>query len=433
MVVGQPVMRSLRENLVWAFAGNVVFALSQWLVLIAIAKLGAVEDAGDWSLGLAITGPIFVFAQFKLRAVQTTDARQEYAWGDYAAARTLGTVGALLATAVVVAVAYRDRTAPIILLAGLAKAFDAISDLGYGEQQRAERLDLIATSQIRRGLTSAAAGALTMWLTGDVIAVSASTVAAYAGWLAWDLRTVRAAVPGHRLRPTWQRARLRPLLIMVVPLGAVSAIGSLQTNIPRYFLDGYAGRAELGVWAAVSYLLVFGNMAIGALANAGLARLARHAADQDWRAYLRLLARLLTIGVGIGVVTVAGSVVLGEPVLRLLYSDEVAAHADILTLLAISAGLLYSYLFLGTAMDALRSYRIQPWIHVTTALVIAGACAVLVPRRGPDGAAWAMVAGYAVECACYVVSVTLVVRGRIRRSRATPSTPVAASSTPGVP
>ena len=430
MVVGRPVMRSLRENLVWAFAGNVVFALSQWLVLIAIAKLGAVEDAGDWSLGLAVTGPIFVFAQFKLRAVQTTDARQEYAWGDYAAARTLGTVGALLATAVVVAVAYRDRTAPIILLAGLAKAFDAISDLGYGEQQRAERLDLIASSQIRRGLTSAAAGALTMWLTGDVIAVSASTVAAYAGWLAWDLRTVRAAVPGHRLRPRWRRAGLRPLLIMVVPLGAVSALGSLQTNIPRYFLDGYAGRAELGVWAAVSYLLVFGNMAIGALANAALARLARHAADHDWRAYLRLLARLLTIGVGIGAVTVAGSVVLGEPVLRLLYSEEVAAHADILTLLAISAGLLYSYLFLGTALDALRSYRIQPWIHVTTALVIAGACAVLVPRRGPDGAAWALIAGYAVECVCYVVSVSLVVRSRIRRSRATPSTPLAPSSAP---
>lgn len=426
-------MRSLRENLLWAFAGNVVFALSQWLVLIAIAKLGAVEDAGDWSLGLAITGPIFVFAQFKLRAVQTTDARQEYAWGDYAAARALGTAGALLATAVVVAVAYRDRTAPIILLAGLAKAFDAISDLGYGEQQRAERLDLIATSQIRRGLTSAAAGALTMWLTGDVIAVSASTVAAYAGWLAWDLRAVRAVVPGHRLRPHWHRARLRPLLIMVVPLGAVSAIGSLQTNIPRYFLDGFAGRAELGVWAAVSYLLVFGHMAIGALANAALARLARHAADQDWRAYLRLLARLLTIGVAIGVVTVAASVVLGEPVLRLLYSDEVAAHADILTLLAVSAGLLYSYLFLGTAMDALRSYRIQPWIHLTTALVIAGACAVLVPRRGPDGAAWALVAGYAVECAAYVVSVSLVVRGRIRRSQATPSAPLAPSSAPGDP
>lgn len=429
-MVDRPVMRSLRENMMWAFAGNVVFSMCQWLVLIAVAKLGSTAAAGDWSLGLAVTGPIFVFAQFKLRAVQTTDARGEYGWADYAAVRALGAGGAMLATAAVVLIAYRDRTAPIILLAGLAKVFDALSDLGYGEQQRNERLDLIAASQIRRGLSSAAAAALTMWLTDDVVLVTASTALVYALWWAWDLPAIRAVVAGRRLRPVWRWDRLRPLLSMVVPLGMVGAIGSLQSNIPRYFLDGYAGRAELGVWAAVSYLLVFGNMTIGAIANAALARLARHAAEQDWRAYLRLLARLLAIGMTIGVATVLGSIVLGPPALRLLYSDEVAANADILTLLAISAGLLYSYLFLGTAMDGLRSYRIQPYIHVTTALVIACACALLVPGHGAHGAAWAMIAGYGCECTCYVVSVTIVVRGRIRRSRAA-GTAVGAAGPPG--
>ena len=271
-MVDRPVMRSLRENMMWAFAGNVVFSMCQWLVLIAVAKLGSTAAAGDWSLGLAVTGPIFVFAQFKLRAVQTTDARGEYGWADYAAVRALGAGGAMLATAAVVLIAYRDRTAPIILLAGLAKVFDALSDLGYGEQQRNERLDLIAASQIRRGLSSAAAAALTMWLTDDVVLVTASTALVYALWWAWDLPAIRAVVAGGRLRPVWRWDRLRPLLSMVVPLGMVGAIGSLQSNIPRYFLDGYAGRAELGVWAAVSYLLVFGNMTIGAIANAALAQ-----------------------------------------------------------------------------------------------------------------------------------------------------------------
>ncbi len=410
-------MRSLRENLVWAFAGNVVFSMCQWLVLIAVTKLGSASAAGDWSLGLAITGPIFVFAAFKLRVVQTTDARQEYGWADYAATRTLGVAGAMLATVLVVVIAYRDRTAPIILLAALAKLFDAISELAYGEQQRHERLDVIARSQMRRGLSSAAGSSLAMWASRDVAATSAATALIYGAWMLWDLRQVRALVPERRLAPRWDWPRLRPLLVMVVPLGLVGAIGSLQGNIPRYFLDGYVGRTELGVWAAVSYLLVFGNLAVGAVANAAVARLARYAADEDWRAYLRLLGRLLAIGMSIGVATVVGCVVLGQPALRLLYSPEVAAHADILTLLAIAAGLLYSYLFLGTAMDGLRSYRIQPWIHITTATVIAGSCAVLVPRHGPRGAAWAMVIGYSVESVFYAVAVTTVVRRRIRRSR----------------
>ena len=85
----------LRKNFAWTLSGNVVYAGCQWGMLIAIAKLGTPAMLGQFALGLAIAGPIFIMAQLHLRAVQATDARHEYLFGHYFALRILGTAAAL--------------------------------------------------------------------------------------------------------------------------------------------------------------------------------------------------------------------------------------------------------------------------------------------------------------------------------------------------
>ena len=100
---------SLRRNFLWTLAGTVTFAMCQWATIIVITKVGSTKLAGDWTLALAITGPIFVFAQLKLRQVQATDAKQENRWGEFVALRMLAMVAAVLTTSTVVLVAYRDE------------------------------------------------------------------------------------------------------------------------------------------------------------------------------------------------------------------------------------------------------------------------------------------------------------------------------------
>ena len=74
---------SLRKNFSWTFAGNVVYALSQWGMLTVLAKLGSPEMVGRFALGLSITAPIVMFTNLQLRQIQATDARGEYRFGDY--------------------------------------------------------------------------------------------------------------------------------------------------------------------------------------------------------------------------------------------------------------------------------------------------------------------------------------------------------------
>lgn len=67
----------------WTFIGNVVYAGCQWGMLVVLTKLGSPEMVGQFALGLAITAPVFRFADLRLRNVQATDTRREYLFGDY--------------------------------------------------------------------------------------------------------------------------------------------------------------------------------------------------------------------------------------------------------------------------------------------------------------------------------------------------------------
>jgi len=407
---------SLRRNVGWAFAGSLVLSLSQWGILIAIAKVAGAAAVGDWNLAIAVTGPIFVLGLLKLRQLQASDVRHEHGWGTYAALRLVCMAIAFVASASIALVGFNDATAVAIIGVAAMKVFDGGSDLAYGQLQRDEHMDRLARSQIGRGASALLIAVPVFMATRSVMILALTTAAVYGVWLVYDLRQVRRVLDDEPLRPSWDGAGLRKVFRQAIPLGLVTAIGSLQLNVPRYFLEGYVGRAELGVFSSMAQLMFLGALVVAAIANAALPRLARHARDEEWAEFSRLLVRLLLSGAALGVLAVLTSLAIGGPVLELLYSAEFATHATTLVWLAAASGLLWSYVFLGTALDAMRSFRVQPWIYGASTIAISIASALLIPPYGLPGAAWALLVGYGVECALFVIAVARPLRRAIRKA-----------------
>ena len=60
---------SLRANFVWILGGNFAYGACQWLMLVAIAKMGTPEMVGRFALAFAVTAPMFLFANMnRIRA-----------------------------------------------------------------------------------------------------------------------------------------------------------------------------------------------------------------------------------------------------------------------------------------------------------------------------------------------------------------------------
>jgi O-antigen/teichoic acid export membrane protein len=401
-----PAGLSLRRNVSWTFAGNVVYAGCQWGMLMALAKLGSPEMVGRFALGLAVTAPVMGFARLGLRIVQATDAADQFRFGHYMALRLLMTALAFGSIAGLALVGgYRRETALLLVAIGASKAFENVSDMLYGVMQRQERMDQIAVLQMIKGPLSLAALAATLYFTGDVVWAATALAAIWALRLvAYDLRYAARVLGWPALRPRWDPAILARLALMTLPLGVAVLLMSLVANIPRYFIERQLGERQLGFFASMAYLIVMGSMVVEALGQSASPRLAKYRVAGDAASYRLLLGRLLGLAVAVGVAGVLASCVGGDAILSILYGPEYAGQPEVLTWLMVAAVAAYASAFLGHGiMASTRRYVALLLIHVGVAAVMAAGCGLLIGPYGLRGAAWATLAAYSAQVAGFAV------------------------------
>ncbi|MBU5618055.1 hypothetical protein KPY62_13335, partial [Psychrobacter sp. TAE2020] len=66
-------MLKLISRAKWLLGGNVIFALSQWLILTIIAKYFSGQALGEYSYALSIAAPVFMLTNLQLRPILIAD------------------------------------------------------------------------------------------------------------------------------------------------------------------------------------------------------------------------------------------------------------------------------------------------------------------------------------------------------------------------
>jgi O-antigen/teichoic acid export membrane protein len=404
-----PAARSvLTGNFLWTLAGNLIYALCQWGILVSFAKLGNSEMLGQYALGLAITAPVFQFCGLQLRAVQVTDARNKYPFGELAGMRLVTTAAGLV---IVMALAFWGRnprqTALVVVLVGLSKAIESFSDLCQGLFQKNERMDRVAKSLILKGALSVPIVAIALRLSGGAAVACAMLVIAWVfAWIGYDLRTAVKQLGGYpkTLFPHIDRSVFRNLLVLTLPLGFVMMLLSLNANLPRYFLAKYAGETSVGVFSALMYCIVAGNMVMSALGQTASPRLAKLHFEGDLRAFCVLLAKLVAFGTVTGIIGLIAVRLAGTRILTLLYRPEYALHVRAFFWLMAAGTIMNVSGVLGVAVTAMQGFRQQAWIHLGCFIIGLAASFLLVPSMGILGAAFsvltlavAVLAGYSIQ------------------------------------
>lgn len=404
-----PTGLSLRANFSWTFAGNVVYAACQWGMLTVLAKLGSPEMVGQFALGLAVTAPILMLTNLQLRQIQATDARNEYQFGDYLSLRIITTLLALLIIAGITVVSgYRWETALVILAIGVAKAIESMSDVYYGLLQQHEQMDRIAISMMIKGVLSLIALGIGVYLTGSVFWGAVGLVLAWTVIFAgYDLHSGTLLLPTSRTLPRWEWPTLARLTWLALPLGIVMMLISLTTNLPRYFVERYLGEHELGIFAAMSYIIVAGTTVVGALGQSASPRLARYYATGNRAAFRSLLLKLIGIGALLGGAGVLVALLAGCEVLTLLYGAEYARQ-DVFVGVMVAGGLWYVASFFGYAATASRRIRYQPMALCIVIGISIVLCYCFVPLYGLWGASVALVGTSIVSMLCYMLLVVRV-------------------------
>jgi O-antigen/teichoic acid export membrane protein len=393
-------------------------------MLVILAKLTSTQAVGQFALGLALTAPFVQLFNLQLRAAFVTDARGSHEFRDYLSLR-LACVALTLAGAAAAGLVagYRRETLLVVVGVGSAKAAESISDIFHALLQRHQRMELIAKSAVAKSVLSLALFSAAVAITRDVVWGTALLAAAWTLVLVgYDIplaRKVARQDPDRRidLRPRWRWAVLKELVTLTLPLGLAALLVSLNTNLPRYFIQDQLGEHSLGIFAALAYFIVAGLTAVIGIGDSAAPRLANHYAAGHPEAFVLLLGKLVAAAALVGTLGVLVTLLWGRDLLAALYGSDYATASTTFVWIMTAGMLTYVATILNGGLLAARLFRQQLVLLGGVTFVMLATCVLFVPRWGLTGAALALCCASGVQGAV----AASVLHAHLRKKRRHPS------------
>jgi O-antigen/teichoic acid export membrane protein len=392
----------LSTDLLAMMAGNALYFACQWGVLVATVKCGTPEMVGQLSLGFAICAPIFLFFQLRLRAASATDAGYEYETPEYVTLRLLCTILAIASvTFVCLHGHFALQTTAAISAVSVAKAIESGSDLFYGFLQNADRVRPIAVSMIARGIFGLAGFLRVLQTTHNLLWALIALCAAWAMvLLTFDLPVAAALVrqtEGRGILIRWKWRSLGKLAWLSFPLGVSAMLMSLAINIPRYFIEHFAGSVEVGLFSALAYLTIASGMIVNSLAEVTVPRFAKLFTTARFQEARRLLLLSLAATVVVGAASIAIAAAFSAPLVTLVYRAQYAKSGSLLIWLMVAAAFANIASIFNYVLLAARRFQLHLACLIALTIGTTGASFVMIPRWGALGAAFASIFGFVVQ------------------------------------
>ncbi len=362
-------------------------------------------------ISLSVLSPLFLFSSFKLRTLLVVDLENEYPVVQYFNARFLANTVALLLSPILWFAFLNDVSGAVFCAVVAYRWFDAWCELCYSYMQRIQSFKQVSKSQTLRSVASTLALIVSSVLFHSIQITLLSwvlTVAAFAFKDLWLVSRLVKQNEGQVFPLSLMAGRfsyyLQSLSIYKKYMTVSFALmfSSLFVFIPNYFLKAHAGLEAAGQFAAVSYVLVAGSILITSVSQVASPMFSRLVIDDQYPAYFRLAIKMCFVGLGIGFVGFLITILFGEWILKLVYNREFAELAPELNWIMAAAMVRYSYIFLGTSMNALKLFKFQTQIGFVGVAIILVTCFVLVPEQGTLGAAVSMFIATCVELLLYL-------------------------------
>ncbi|KGR76200.1 lipopolysaccharide biosynthesis protein [Ureibacillus manganicus] len=401
-------MKSLLiKNFSWSFFGNIVYALSQWVLLIIITRAGSSYDAGVYSLGLAITAPFILLVNLNFTAIQSTNLQVQFGFLSFKFIRLLGNLSFFIVFSIILIMSSYDFNVSIVLLLiALVKVVESVSDLYYGLFQYNERLDLVAISVIKRGLIGTLLFGIGYYFFNELsVALIFILIYWFINLLFYDSKKGNKLL--KRMPKSKHSISMWHLVKLGIPLGIAACIASFNVNIPRIFLENYLTFEDLGYFSAVFYMVLIIGKFMTSLASAFLPRLARLYEKNDLRSFTNILKIIILMLLILYLLIMNVTYFFGSELLGLIYGEEYK-HLRKLLMLIIFYGLLnYLGFVFETGLNAMKEYRFRMVCEVLVSSVIIGGCFYFIPQFSLIGAAVVLIIAAAVKCS-FLISLFLV-------------------------
>lgn len=385
----------MKKELSWSSIAVFFKLFTQWFLITVLTKSCDIEIVGLYTYSLALIAPTFMFTGMQLRNIQVVDVNSEYPFGAYLFTRSFYVLVTSIVFLFLSFFLFNNGEQLLFILVLLLRAQEQILDIIYGKFQKDKRFDLMAKSSLWRGCGDLLIFSFIFFYPQYILFVfSVSILYQLFVFFLYDLRKAKYKIDLENL--SIQRLvmafknYIKPLTKKSISLGLTVLISSLTTNLPRYIIKGRLGLEVLGVYGALSYVvLAFFNLfqPLQLTIRVELANLYQ----KNKIKFTKLKIRLLLIYIISSLVVIIGLFWRGNFLLSILFTKEYAEYISLFIAMFIGASLTNMGVTYGLSLQAKQIFNKQVYISILVFSVSGIATYLCIKQFGINGIAYSSI------------------------------------------
>ncbi|QKQ28722.1 oligosaccharide flippase family protein [Staphylococcus hominis] len=375
------------KNIGYTFIGNVTFSMIKWLILILIVKLTTPEQVGNYTFAMALTAPIILFTNMRLRLRYVVE--DNLIFNNVRILRNVLNVFSILIILVVGAILFPQYLSYIILVA-FTKILDLQSELYYAILHKKQNFKLISLMQIGKSIVIIIPFIVVTYFTKNVIYGLFEQILIQFLWLQFfEKRAIK--YKEHEI-DNYNKRLIFNIFLTGLPLGFVQMINSYNIMIPRYVIEGILSVKMVGVFASISYLLTIVDLFMNAISQNIIIKIKNFIQNKEYKKLTKYINRdVFLYSIVLGVIVIIPVYFLKDFIIGLLYGEFYRQFSNVLLIIVISIIFNFQSWMFDTTLMAFKAYRMQLVVSIPTMVVSIIASFILVHLFGIIGASLSVV------------------------------------------
>lgn len=403
-------MLSLLNKAKFLLSGNILFAFSQWLILIFISHFSDNQAVGAYTYALALVTPVFMLTNLQLRPIVVAEfnLNPNFNYKSYFALRFYSIFLAILLS-FLLSFLSSSNVWKVVLLLGCIKALEGISDIIYAYYNAQGKTKLISLSLTVKSLALILIfGSLLYFYKILNIGLMGIILIYVLTLLLIDFRNIGLNKKYFYLNVV----DFKNIIILALPLGISVMLVALQSNIPRFFLEKFFNLEYVGVFSVFYYFIIVGGIVINSICQFISPRFSILFKENKMHELSKLTMQAWSVAAFLGISGLIVSITLGDFFVNILYGRHYLVWIDILNIVMFAGLFTYLSVVNGYLMTSLGLIKIQLPLFLFLTIFTLVLCWILIPAYGLLGAAWATVASSAAQ---FILSTLILYMNMVRK------------------
>lgn len=271
----------------------------------------------------------------------------------------------------------------IVLVVVLIKASESVSDIIYAYYNANKKTKFISRSLTFKSILVILLSFCVLYLTHNIVYSLIATLIGYLFVL--GLLDIRQNI-NHLREISFFNKNLKKVVQMGLPLGIAVMLISLQTNIPRYFLEYYSSVELVGVYTILYYFIIIGGIVINSVCQYLSPLFSEFYRDLKINDLKKIIRNAFFVALSLGVSSLIISLFLNDFIIKIIYGSDYLAYAYLLPYIMIAGIFTYLSVVNGYLLTSLKLLKIQMPIFLILVCLTVIYSYLLIPVYGLTGA-----------------------------------------------